>query len=570
MRTYGTATLERGMWQITADPHVAMMLKRLFKKSDRGIPGKVTLSHSPDVCRDLEWFCQRYPLDVRQLDALAAGAAQHRETVLRIEDYLGDTFAPQPYEMAIQPRTYQARSAAICLANGFLLNADEIGLGKTCSAIAMIVDPRARPAVVVTLTHLPQQWARELLKFAPSLSVHVVKKATPYPLPLFFGQGPDVIVLSYSKLAGWGAVLGKYARAVVFDEIQELRRNVSLRYQAAQALVETATYRLGLSATPIYNYGDEILNVLDILKPGVLGSREEFIREWCVPVGVGKYKLKDPRAFGSWCRETCSLLRHTRKEVGRELPPVIPIVQTIDSDAAALDRIEGDAAALARIVLKAKEDRRGEKMQAAEDLSNLLRQATGIAKAPYVADFVRLLVESGERVLLAGWHREVYGIWEAKLKGIKIVYYTGTESPTQKEESRRRFMAGEAQVMFISLRSGAGLDGLQEAAKVVVLGELDWSPGVHEQVIGRIARDGQDEPVVAYYLVAEQGADPTIAQVLGLKRQQIEGIRDPNHALIQQLSSDGDRVRQLAEAYLAKVAPQWSIDEQREPERRSA
>ncbi len=131
-------------------------------------------------------------------------------------------------------------------------------------------------------------------------------------------------------------------------------------------------------------------------------------------------------------------------------------------------------------------------------------------------------------------------------------------------------MAGEAQVMFISLRSGAGLDGLQEAAKVVVLGELDWSPGVHEQVIGRIARDGQDEPVVAYYLVAEQGADPTIAQVLGLKRQQIEGIRDPNHALIQQLSSDGDRVRQLAEAYLAKVAPQWSIDEQREPERRSA
>jgi hypothetical protein len=49
---------------------------------------------------------------------------------------------------------------------------------------------------------------------------------------------------------------------------------------------------------------------------------------------------------------------------------------------------------------------------------NLLRQATGIAKAPFVADFVRLLVESGEKVLLYGWHREVYSIWRDKLKDL--------------------------------------------------------------------------------------------------------------------------------------------------------
>ncbi len=551
--TYGTAVLHGDRWHIEADPHVALAIKRWFKRSDKGTPGKVVLSNTIDVCRDLEWFCLRYPLEVRPVEALAAGAEQHRETILRVEEFLGDTWTPrQAYPMALQPRTYQARSAEICRAKGFLLCADEVGLGKTCTAITLLADPSARPAVVVTLTHLPRQWAREVLRFAPGLQVHIVKKGTPYPLPLFFGQGPDVVIVPYSKLAGWGQILGAYARTVVFDEIQELRRPESQKYMGAQALVASAAYRLGLSATPVYNYGDEIRAIFEILKPGMLGSREEFLREWCKPIGIaGKYALKEPRSFGSFLRETGALVRHTRKEVGRELPPVLSIVQHVSSDAEALDRIEGDAAALARLVLAATEKTKGEKFQASQELSNLLRQATGIAKAPYVADFVRLLVESGERVLLAGWHREVYGIWEKKLAGLRIAYYTGTETVAQKDEARRKFVAGEIDVLFISLRSGAGLDGLQEAGKVVVLGELDWSPGVHEQVIGRIARDGQAEPVVAYYMVADEGSDPVIAQVLGLKRQQVEGIRNPDLGLIEKITTDVDRVKRLAEAYLA-------------------
>jgi hypothetical protein len=37
-----------------------------------------------------------------------------------------------------------------------------------------------------------------------------------------------------------------------------------------------------------------------------------------------------------------------------------------------------------------------------------MRQATGIAKAPYVAEFVKLLLESEQKVVLFGWHRDVY------------------------------------------------------------------------------------------------------------------------------------------------------------------
>jgi SNF2 family DNA or RNA helicase len=95
-----------------------------------------------------------------------------------------------------------------------------------------------------------------------------------------------------------------------------------------------------------------------------------------------------------------------------------------------------------------------------------------------------------------------------RLKDYAPALYTGTESSNQKDEARRRFIEGKAPVLIMSLRSGAGLDGLQHHARTVVFGELDWSPGVHDQCAGPLHRDGQSEPVVADYLLADEGVRP--------------------------------------------------------------
>ena len=87
--------------------------------------------------------------------------------------------------------------------------------------------------------------------------------------------------MNYAKLAKWQHDLKGVVRTVIFDEVQELRREESERYKAAATIAGAATYRVGLSGTPIYNYGGEIHNVIDVLRPGALGSRQEFAREWC-------------------------------------------------------------------------------------------------------------------------------------------------------------------------------------------------------------------------------------------------------------------------------------------------
>lgn len=552
MRTYGTVTRLADAWVIDAEPHIHLRLKRIFAKLGRQAQHKLVLSHSAEVCRDLEWFMDRYPLQMAEADrvALTASANRYRERIAALEQLIDPSYVPPTFDLAVQPRDYQRRGAAVCLQTGGVLIADDVGLGKTATAICVFSTPTALPVVVVTLAHLPRQWAAEIRKFAPGLNVHIARKATPYELPRFMGHGPDVVILNYHKLAGWSKTLAAYARCVVFDEIQELRKSGSQKAQAARALADAMHVRCGLSATPVYNYGGEIFNILDLLRPGALGTRSEFATEWCAHAGGEDAIIKNPKAFGAWAREQFLIVRHTRKDVGRELPAVTRIPQTIDSDPEALNKVGDTAAELARIILTQAVTAQGDRFRAAQELSLLLRQATGIAKAPYVADFVRLLVQAGEPVVVFAWHREVYRILQSRLADLKYVMYTGTESPAQKQEALDRFRTGDASVFLMSLRSGAGLNGLQERASIAVFAELDWSPGVHEQCIGRLARDGQSTPVMAYFLVAEDGSDPVVAEMLGLKREQIEGIRNPTEDVIEEMQIDPAHVRRLAEHYL--------------------
>lgn len=552
MKVYGTATLKGTHWTVEADAHVITLLKRLLRKAERGNPGRIQISHSEETCRDLVWVADRYPLRFDPDDVARGAAAAHASRTQRVADILAGTVEGRRFELARAPRSYQAKSAQLLLEQGHLLVADEVGLGKTCTAIAAMTDPDARPALVVTLAHLPSQWEREVRKFAPGLQTHVLKRATPYEIPSFFGRAPDVIVCNYHKLAGWADHLATFVRYVVFDEVQELRRDGTDKYRGATTVARAARYRLGLSATPIYNYGDEIYNVLDALKQGCLGATGEFREEWCSPAAGGNWRLREPRAFGTWARDQGLIVRHTREQVGRELPAVTRILETVDVEQGELDRIEDAAADLAERFLRAGALDRTEKMVDASQLDGLVRQATGLAKARSVAAFVRLLVESGERVLLFGWHHAVYDAWARALEGLRVVRFTGEQSASEKDRARAAFVKGDADVLLMSLRSGAGLDGLQDAASIVVFGELDWSPGVHEQCIGRLHRDGQAKPVLAYYLMADAGSDPIVANVLGVKRDQVEGIRDPVGGVLEVVETDGNRIRRLAEDFLRR------------------
>jgi len=546
MRNYGKVSFDtvRRHWVITTTPDVTMRLKRIFPRIDQKVATEMRIVATPEVANDLEWMLVRFPMTLEPVDArhLATAAAGHRQKQTELDAIMSAPGSPSSFSLAFPPREYQALAASLYLKQGHLLLADEVGLGKTVSAIATLTDKRTLPALIVVKAHLPKQWEDEIKRFIPGAWVHIIKSRKPYKLPI-----ADVYVISYSKLdAWWGYFAGKIG-SVIYDEIQELRIEESQKYKAAKMLNGTVPFRLGLSATPVCNYGGEVWNVMNLLAPDALGSKEEFTREWGEYI-YGKLTVKQPEALGAFLRNEKLMLRRTRKDVGRELPPILRYVQDVEFDRNVFEKGLSAADELARLILTGTFEQRG---QAARKFDLEMRQTTGLAKAPFVAELVRMLIDSGEKVLLAGWHRAVYDVWADRLRDLKPVFFTGHESPTQKEKAKRDFIDGRTDLMVISLRSGDGMNGLQDVCSVLVFGELDWSPAIHHQLVGRLARDGQKASVQVFFPVAPIGSDPTMSSVLGLKSAQAVGIVDEgvesNPDIVE---TDPQRVKQLAIDYL--------------------
>lgn len=554
IKTFGKLFLDpdarKPRWIITdLAPHVAIAFKRLFPKADP-YATDIQLSDRDEVRADLLWFMQRYPLETKWMERLEQGAAREAEKVAERGRILEPDWTPPAtlgWKPGKKPYLYQEQAAAIALANGGLLLGDEVGLGKTISAIAAIMGGAPLPVAIVVQPHLADQWKRRIEEFT-SLRVHIIKGTNPYPLP-----PADIYIYRYSNVGGWIDWLKKGAmKSAIYDEIQELRRGTDTdKGKAAAILSGKAEFKMGLTATPVYNYGDEMYEVLQFVNPDLLGTPEEFYREWTKTGRV----VKDPDALGSYLRQTGWFLRRSEDDptVDQAMPPPNVIKCRVEWDSgAAADEAEL-MAKLAQSVMSGSFEERG---RASRELDLKMRHMTGVAKARSVAMYVRMLLRGGApRVLLAGWHRDVYAMWDKALSDFSPVWYTGSETAKAKQFAVDQFTQGYSRVMFLSLRSGAGLDGLQHNCDDVVIGEFDWSPKVHHQIIGRLRRAGKMEQVNAHYLFTDDGSDPVMIETLGLKEDQSRGINDPGQAH-RVVESDESRIKKLARYVLdGELAP---------------
>lgn len=548
-RLYGKLAYirEQRRWIISGlEPQVAIRVKRIFPRISLTQVGLFGFADNDEMRAELEWFLERYPLEVSAEDRarLCEGKSRFERIRSEIHQVMLPDWQPQTTLPMLREgyalRQNQARAVEVAKRLGRLLIADDVGLGKTLSSLAAVMDERFLPVAIVVQVHVVNQWFDEFIRKFTTLSAHIVGGTQPYVMPV-----RDAYIFKYSNIAGWCdvAATGRF-RSVIFDEVQELRHGpLTLKGAAAKIFADNAAMRIGLSATPIFGYGGEMFNILEVIEPGVLGSREEFIREWC-HADDGKMIVKDAAALGSHLVDLNLLLR----EVGQGPPPNRIIIDVpYDEEVAEAD--EAFARTLALKVLQGSFTQRG---QASRELDMWARRVTGIAKAKHVAAYIRILLEAKTPVILGGWHRDVYDIWLKELAEFNPVLYTGSETPTQKDEAKRRFMEGETDLIIMSLRSGAGLDGLQHRCATVAHGELDWSAEVHKQLRGRLRPHARTDAITEIYFLANGGSDPAVAAVQGLKASQAHGIIDPKRGVVA-AQTDESRIKALARSYLERA-----------------
>ena len=525
-RTYGTLSYNRRSrcWVVKGDPSVTEMCKRLFPGSAGSKRGEARFPAHRRTAGELCWLMMRFPLTVKMADLPLwdKAVAEARAYAVRQEQAarLPSRMTPPEGSFTGELMAFQQEGLAFLLQHDRCLLADEMGLGKTVQALSWLASTGLFPALVIPPAHLTRNWQEETARFlriggAPP-RVHVVRGLKPYDLP-----EADVYVMHYLLLRGWKEALPTLPfRAVIFDEIQELRHTGTEKYSAASLLSESCEHVIGLSGTPIYNKGGEIWNVINILDYHFLGDWESFSREWCY--GYGNAVVVKPDLLGAYLKREGLMLRRTKQEVLKELPPKRRLVQELDWNDKVYARLmepilpellrwksDGTLTASARAMLE-------------EQISQRARQATGVAKAPYVCQFVRALLEGGEKVLLFAHHHEVMDIYKKELHAFAPGFITGRETSAMKDRAVERFMTGKTDLVCISLRAASGLN-LQRAT-CVVFGELDWSPAVHSQAEDRAHRIGQEDSLLCYYLVSPQGSDAAMQEALGLKVSQFVGL----------------------------------------------
>lgn len=555
-RVYGTLSYQpkRKCWVVKADPVVTELCKRLFPGTETNRRGEARFSAHRRVIGDLNWLMLRYPLAVKEKDMERWREAlfEAREYVVMRESALHapDRISPVPHVFQGKLAGFQEEGLAFLLRSDRCLLADEMGLGKTVQALAMLSHTQGYPVIVIAPAHLLRNWESEIARFLRKpgggpVAVHTVKGLKPYQLPM-----ADIYLMHYLLLRGWKDTLPQYGfETVIFDEIQELRHSGTEKYSAASLLAQNAQRIVGLSGTPIYNRGAEIWNVVNILDFHFLGDYESFTREWCY--GYGNQIVAKPELLGEFLRREGLMLRRMKQDVLKDLPPKRRLVMPIDSDDVTYRKLMQPVAEKLRQLKAEQELNASQRAMMEMEVEQGERQATGIAKAPYVAQFVRALLENGERVLLFAHHHQVMDLYKKELHGFSPAFITGRETTAQKERSVERFMEGRTPLCCISLRAAAGLN-LQRAT-CVVFGELDWSPAVHSQAEDRAHRMGQQDSILCYYLVSQGGSDQDMQDALGLKVSQFVALMGDEPKSQESVFSDAQYVRQYVQRLVQRL-----------------
>jgi SWI/SNF-related matrix-associated actin-dependent regulator of chromatin subfamily A-like protein 1 len=518
------------------DPAPALDFKRLPEASpvaragrffNRSAAWDVAVPADPALARELARFVAEHPrVQVEErlravLDELVAEHDRAAETVALsyAEDADLDGLA-----LGGELHPFQRAGVRYALEQRRTFIADEQGLGKTVQALATLEAAEAFPAVVVCPASMKLTWERESTHWLPHRSVAVLDGRT--------GEGwtaeaerAELLVLNYDILEAHSARLAaREPRALVLDESHYVKNPRARRTKAALELAERLpadALRLALTGTPILNRADELVAQLR-----VIGRLREF--------GSGARLTRRFRAAGSddrlhWNLRARCYVRRTKQQVLPQLPSkrhdTVPILLSNEHE---YRLAEQDVIAWLHtlpIDLRSMDSKIAAALRAEQLVRlNNLRQLVARGKLPTALAWIADFLASGEPLVVFAEHVATQrAVMERFPDSVHIL---GADSTRSRQAAVDAFQDEDGpQLIVCSMRAASQGLTLTRASNVAFL-ELDWTPARHDQAEDRLHRIGQDSAVTAWYLLAPDTIDETMAEVLERKRSLIDAVTD--------------------------------------------
>ncbi len=490
----------------------------------------------------------------------------HQETLSRLKKLNEVKLLPnslQPSGLNADLRSYQLEGykwLVFLQENGFGgCLADDMGLGKTIQAIAVLLRSREAAgstfqsvagqkligangqfslfenrgttptSLIIVPASLVHNWKSECERFAPEIRVclHVGQQRN---RELTGIEDFDVLISTYHTVRQDIDILASYPfHYIILDESQMIKNASSKIYQAILEL--RSEHRIVLTGTPIENSLTDLWSQINFVNPGLLGTLHFFKKSFVQPIErkndeQREEKLKDLiNPF---------ILRRTKEEVARELPPVFEQVRYCSMTEAQRKLYEEEKSLARNSILENMEEIGLEKssMIVLQALTRLRQIANHPAmledfheldsgKFTEVYRDIESVISEGHKVLIFSSFVKHLELFRNRLMDDHIchAYLTGSQNRRQRQQAVDQFQNdSQCPLFLISLKAG-GVGLNLTAADYVFILDPWWNPAAEIQALSRAHRIGQDKNVFVYRFISNDTIEEKIQRLQERKKE---------------------------------------------------
>lgn len=457
-----------------------------------------------------------------------------------------------------KPRSYQMDYLYYAVNHGNHINGSSVGTGKSLCSVLYAEMLDLFPCMVVCPASVKSGWLREWKETNPNRRVSIISTSSP---PEDFEA--DVIVINYDILGKrvtkengktsleirLDGMKKKSFSLVIADEIHFLKNRKSIRSKSFKKLAYKVPSVVGLTGTLIMNRPAELLNILMLIERiKEIAPNDQyhhyFFERYCnmkeTNFGLDISGASNIKELNRLLKECC-YFQVSKRDALKELPPISEnVVECEITNKRAYKKAKGDL--LQFIEDKFKDEEKVEKAARAEFLVKLstLKQLSLEGKEKFIKKWVEEWMEANEEeklLVFASQSTILTKIAGEFKEGLLIT--GGTTTKKRDEILQKFFLQKESRVLFANIGClGTGVDGLQKVCSNMAILELPPRPSDLVQVIGRLERSGQENPVTIQYLLSPETIDQDLWEMLKGKKDVTDmlnkGFQDDTSLMILQ------------------------------------
>lgn len=431
--------------------------------------------------------------------------------------------------------------------------ADDMGLGKTLQALVLLEKEKNKdkPSIVICPKTLLYNWQSEAEKFTPDLKTLVIDGSPAERQKMIKDvKKYDLLITGYATMQKDAEIYAKKKikfNYCILDEAQFIKNHTTKNAQIVKKV--DADFRLALTGTPLENSVSEIWSIFDFLMPGFLGSYNNFVKKFQTPI----MKNNSAIALDNLRKKiACFMLRRTKKEVLKELPPKIEQVSHCHLEKAQNILYQEILANVKSEIMKTVEEK-GFNKSRIHILAGLtkLRQVCNhpvlllkdkdytkyeSAKLEMFLELIDEIVENKKKVLVFSQFTKMLDILAKELDKKNVGYnYLSGKTKNRQELVNDFNQNDEKRVFLISLKAGGTGLNLTSADNVIIFDPW-WNPSVENQAIDRAHRIGQKNSVNVYRLITKGTIEEKIVALQEKKRFLFDNLVGESRDLFMKLT----------------------------------